>query len=102
MAIVNYGSSTQKDIIDAMNKLESENMDSTQVNSLIDNKVGPLGSLNTINKTNSVNAINEVNAKTGNLADLGTTAKNTLVDSINELKNDIENIHTLVLKLNSL
>ena len=47
--------------------------------------VGDLGDLTTTDKTSVVNAINEVNANVGDLTSLPTTDKDSIVDSISEL-----------------
>ena len=47
--------------------------------------VGDLGDLTTTDKTSVVNAINEVNANIGDLTSLPTTDKDSIVDSISEL-----------------
>lgn len=47
--------------------------------------VGDIANLNTVAKGSVVSAVNEVNSKTGSLSSLNTTAKTNLVAAVNEL-----------------
>ena len=61
----------------------------------INNNVGNLSNLDTTDKTSLVNAINEVKTDSdnniGNLSNLDTTDKTNLVNAINEVKTDLDN-----------
>ena len=61
----------------------------------INNDVGNLANLETINKNSLVESINEINNDVGNLANLETINKNSLVESINEINNDVGNLANL-------
>lgn len=54
--------------------------------------IGDLDDLTTTDKTSVVNAINELNTIIGDLADLNTTDKTSVVNAINEVLTDVSNI----------
>lgn len=81
---------THKELV---NKIELNN----SINALDDKKVdkvilGDLNDVNSINKTSVVSIFNEIINKIGNLDQLTTTEKTSIVSSINELKSKIGDI----------
>ena len=57
--------------------------------------IGNLANLTTTNKTSLVDAINEVDGDIGDLSNLTTTARNSVVSAINEVDGDIGDLSNL-------
>ena len=71
----------------------------TEVKTLIDTVVGDLDDLNTSDKTSVVNAINslisDMSSVIGDLTDLNTTDKSSLVNAVNEILSDVGDLTAL-------
>ena len=72
-------------------ELDLTNLINSQV-AIVQNEIGDLNNLNTTDKSSVVAAINEHDAEIGDLNNLTTTDKSSLVSAINEVNYKIDNI----------
>ena len=75
--------------------IDDETIARENADTAINDKIGNLSNLTTTEKTTLVGAINELDGEIGDLSNLTTTEKRTLVGAINEVDGDVGDLSTL-------